>query len=279
VNAADHVAAIRNLMPKKLDGGDKKKQKIAVTPTAKEKDVSKGEGVSFVHSCALCGESCGDDHMGVSKSQPVEKGSVVFHKACREEIFTLKRWKGTCSKYATLSLSKNKQWQLIAAKANAGRVGVDSLTPATDSVPIKTPELSVAAIKSLAAEASLIGDEHTSNLYAGMAKLLQKNSNEASASAETLREFGIYHLLWDKKDLAIENAARRRGGRQAELIKKATIERDCFLWDLINSCSQDLTGTKDRSEWIDEAEKQRKLTILEDVGSVSCTRFLRACVV
>ena len=58
-----------------------------------------------------------------------------------------------------------------------------------------------------------------------------------------------------QKDLAIENAKRRRGGRHAELIKKASIERDCFLWDLIDSCSQDLTGAKDRSEWIDETEK------------------------
>ena len=50
-------------------------------------------------------------------------------------------------------------------------------------------------VKSLAAKASLIGDEATSNLYAGMAKLLQKNSGEASALAEALREFGIHCLL------------------------------------------------------------------------------------
>ena len=167
--------------------------------------------------------------MGVSKSQPAELGSVVFHMACRDKIFASKWWKGMCPKCATLSLSKNKQWQLIAAKANACRVGVDSLTPATGSVTSKTSELSVAAIKSLAAEAFLIGDDATSSLYSGMAKLLQKNSGEASACAKDLREFGINRLLWDKKDLAIENASRRRGGRQSELIKKATLERDCFL--------------------------------------------------
>ena len=130
-------------------------------------------------------------------------------------------------KCATSNLSKNKQWQIIAAKANACRVGVDSLTPATGSV-TSTSEFSVAAIKSLAAEASLIGDEATSSLYSGMAKLLQKNSGEASACDKGLREFGINGLLWDKKDLAIENAGRHRGGRQSELIKKATLECDFF---------------------------------------------------
>ena len=48
-----------------------------------------------------------------------------------------------------------------------------------------------------------------------------------------------------------------RGGRSAELVKKANLKRDCFLWDLIESCSQDLTGTVDRTEWIDDTEKTK----------------------
>ena len=99
-------------MPKTLDGRDKKKQKAAATPTTKEKDVSEGEGVSSVHLCALCGVNCSDDRVGVSKPQPVEKGSVVFHKACRDEIFASKWWKGMRPKCHTLKLSKNKQWQI-----------------------------------------------------------------------------------------------------------------------------------------------------------------------
>ena len=195
----------------------------------------------FAHSCALCGIDCGDDCVGVSKSETPELGSVVFHKACRTKIFGSKWWTETRSKCAAKGLSKNKQWQLIAAKANSCRLGIDILTPKTGDgasgaiAASKTSDLSVAAVKRLAAEAALLGDESTSALYSGMAKLLEKNSGEATACDESLREFGIHRLLWDKKDLAIENAKRRRGGRQAELIKKASIERDCFLWDLIDS--------------------------------------------
>ena len=160
-------------------------------------------------------------------------------------------------------LNKNKQWQLITAKANSCRLGVDTLTPKTGtasdaSEDSSSDSLSIADIKRLAAEASLLGQNSTSALYSGMAKLLKDNSGEATACDEDLRKFGINRLLWDKKDLAIENAKRRRGGRQAELVKKASIERDCFLWDLIDCCNQDLTGTKDRSEWIEGAEKTTK---------------------
>jgi hypothetical protein len=86
-NAVDQVAAIRKLMPKSLDGGDKKKQKTSVTPAAKKKGASECKGVSWEHSCVLCGTNCGEDHVGVSKSQPAEVGSVGFHKACRDKIW------------------------------------------------------------------------------------------------------------------------------------------------------------------------------------------------
>ena len=71
VNASDHVAAIRKLMPKSvdgMDGGAKKKQKTVAVPAAKAKGASKGKGVSFGHSCALCSTVCGEDCIGVSKS-------------------------------------------------------------------------------------------------------------------------------------------------------------------------------------------------------------------
>lgn len=193
-NASDHVAAIRELMAKSVDGGAKKKQKTAAVPAAKAaakaKGASNGKSVRFFYSCALCVSVCGEDCVGVSKSQAPELGSVVFHKACRDKVFASKWRKSLRSKCVTLSLSKNKQWQLIAAKANSCRLGVEFLTPETGNVTSeasKTSALSVEATKRLAAEASLTGDDTTSALYSGMAKWLEKNSGEATACEEDLR--------------------------------------------------------------------------------------------
>ena len=152
-------------MVKSADGGAQKKQKTdavpAVEKAAKTKSASTGKRVSFVHSCALCGFECGDDCVGVSKSLTPEVGSVVFHKPCRDKIFASKWWTVTRAKCVTKGLSKNKQWQLIAAKANSCRLGVDTLTPETGdgasdaSAASKASDLSVDAIKRLAAEAAL----------------------------------------------------------------------------------------------------------------------------
>lgn len=40
-------------------------------------------------------------------------------------------------------------------------------------------------------------------------------------SNEDLQDFGINRLLWDKVDLAIENAGRRQGCWSSELVRKA----------------------------------------------------------
>ena len=269
VSASDHIAAIRELMSKSSNGGAHKRQKTAPVPqvaadaAAKTKDATPGKKVTFSSNCALCGLACGKDCVGFSKSESPVEGSAVFHKACRGEIFASEWWAATRVICQEKGLKKNKQWQLITAKANSCRMGVETLTPKTGtpsdaSEASSTNTLSIAAIKRLAAEASLQGQNSTSALYSGMASLLKQNSGEATACDEDLREFGINRLLWDKKDLAVENARRRRGGRQAELMKQASIERDCFLWDLIDCCSQDLTGAKDRSEWIEGAEKTTK---------------------
>ena len=40
-------------------------------------------------------------------------------------------------------------------------------------------------------------------------------------------------------------------------LRKPLLSEIAFLWDLIESCSQDLTGTVDRTEWIGETEKTK----------------------
>jgi len=263
-NAASYVTDIRKKMDKPTEGGQKKKQKTVSfgdeesDPKAATKAKGdEGNDVTPSYSCALCGETCAtNDRVGKSKSEEIVPGTAVFHKVCRSKIFGSSWWATIRPMIKKKKINANKQWQFILAKANACRCGVDALTPkavplADESVPI------LADIEGLAAEATLTGNDLVSGLYSGMAKLLQKNSGEATASDAVLREFGLKRLLWDKIDLAIENAKRRRGGRSDELVKKAEIKRDCFLWDLIESCSQDLTGTVDRTEWIDDTEKTK----------------------
>jgi hypothetical protein len=262
-NAATYVDEIREKTVKTPEGGKKKKQKVTSgTDEEIEKDQAtgnkgdKGDDVTPSYSCALCGLACvTKDRVGQSKSKEITAGSTVFHKNCRSKFFGSTWWATLRPKIKKQGVNSNKQWQLVVAKANACRMGVDTLAPSSALGSASGAAETVVDIKGLAAEATLHGNDVVSGLYSGMAKLLQKNSGKATASDENLREFGINRLLWDKIDLAIENAERRRGGRAAELVKKATLKRDCFLWDLIESCSQDLTCTVDRTEWIDETEK------------------------
>jgi hypothetical protein len=56
--------------------------------------------------------------------------------------------------------------------------------------------------------------------------------------------------LWDKKDLAVEVADRRRGSSRTRAVREATDARDGYLWDLIEKLRADQTVNSNAPQWI-----------------------------
>jgi len=93
------------------------------------------------------------------------------------------------------------------------------------------------------------------NGLAAFAKLVRNSGSTegAKASPKDRRKFGLDTLAWDLKDLAVEEAEERGGSFGAEDVKTAKIDRERFMWWLVQGTSMDAVATSAGRELLEAA--------------------------
>ena len=223
------------------------------TVDLKGRDVdSEGEDIDGLDfdNCTLCCIACGDDRLGrLSKTVPV-LGVPVFHSKCRARM--LKWWKGdkACqASVATLRMSSRSQWAHIVAKAQYVAAGSSTLEEESADAKgdLVDALLGVGNLKSAAGSGS-------EGLFA-LAKMIRGNESGAKLSPEHRREFGLDSFPWDLRDLAVENAKRRTGSFRSTQVKNREMERDEFIWWLMEGTAADAASCESGRDLMQQAEE------------------------
>jgi len=251
--AADYLDAVKTKMGFVMNVDDDKRDERREKPST---ETSKGEtkkGLPLKVMCALCEGECKEgDRFGKSKGVDYTPDTKQFHKACRAEL--LAWWKPRANTFrAKGSLSTVEQWSAILCRAEAIRSGAKKRESLKEPVPEKPDGDMREELEELKDAAKLTGNSEAGGLLAAMSKCLLKGQGESTACDEDKREFGLNRLLWDKKDLAVEAPKRKKGRKhQQKKVTDAEMERDDFLYDLIDKCNVDQTGSQNKREWLDD---------------------------
>ena len=244
--AETYLQAVRDSMTKRGVQPDAKKdpppETVDKKGTNKEVDLTGGE-------CELCGVACGNDRVGRTASKEPPPGTPVFHRKCRSKIF--KWWlsdPGCIASVKALALDSREQWNHVVKRAKRVRLGKATLEVANDN----TKEDLVDTLQGLS---SLAGEGEMKAGLTAMSKMLLGTNTRAKATPKDRRWFGLDRFPWDLRDLAVEQAEKRGGRYAAEAVKKAVMDRDAFMWFLLEGTSLDAASSDNGRQLMQAADE------------------------
>ena len=191
--------------------------------------------------CAFCGVICGTDRLGRISSVAASKGAPVFHAKCRHKVVTWFKSDPKVQSAAELfKLNARQKWAIVVKRAHDVRDGKATLELETNDGTNARHDLAD-QLEGLSGLAGKGGSMQTG--LEAFAKLVRGSEKGAKASPEDRREFGLDRHPWDLKDLAVEQA-QRRGGQYADThITNRKMEREDFMWWLVEGTSVDAAST------------------------------------
>ena len=199
--------------------------------------------------CELCGLACGEDRLGRVASKEPPPGTPVFHRRYRNRIF--KWWlsdPGCIASVKALALNSRDQWDHVVKRAKRVRLGKATLDVGTDD----TKEDLADTLQGLS---SLAGDGEMKGGLTALSKMLLGTNMGAKATPKDRRWFGLDRFPWDLRDLAVEQAEKQGGCYATEAIKKAVMERDAFMWYLLEGTSLDAASTENGRQLMQAADE------------------------
>jgi len=244
--AKDYLDAVKEKLKKKKK--KKKGEAEDLTGSASDDD-EKGEGDSddsvSGDECVLCGVACGDDRVGRISTVPVPKGQPAFHRRCRSKAVHWWRNDPSCvASVKALNLNAAQQFEFVVKRARAVRDGT-----ATLSIPDAVDKYELADTLEGMGSLETPGGAKAKGLLA-FADMIRGNESGAKASPEDRREFGLDNFPWDIRDAAVESAKRRGGRFVKRNVADREMEREEFLWWLVEGTSMDAASTESGRELV-----------------------------
>ena len=191
--------------------------------------------------------------MGRLSSVTPAEGVAVFHRMCRRKMVAW--FKGDAkvqAAAAALKLSARQKWAHVVRRAQDVKSGKATL--GTEELEDDSASQDLAdRMEGLAGLESAGGG--TAEGLKAIAKLFRGTAKGAKASPKDRREFGLDRHPWDKLDLAVEQA-ERRGGRYATThINNKMMEREDFMWFLLEGLSLDAASTTSGRKMMRQAKE------------------------